>query len=417
MIALVLILLLSMAVALPAQSNNANYDEAKVPAYTLPDPLVNAAGNKVSSAAAWPARRAEILRLFETEMFGRSPDKPSTLRFELISSGDALGGRALRKQVDLLFAPGSKARMLLYLPAKANGPVPVFLGLNFGGNHTVHADDGITLGTVWNRDRTASVATAASRGRGSSRWPVERILERGYGVATIYYGDIDPDFDDGFQNGVHPFFYKPGQKAPAPDEWGSIAAWAWGLSRALDYLETDSKVDARRVAVIGHSRLGKTALWAGAADTRFAMVVSNDSGEGGAALARRRFGEQTLRINTSFPHWFAGNFKKYNDREDEIPFDQHMLIALIAPRPVYIASASDDLWADPHGEFLAGVHASPVYELLGTDGFGATGKDWPPARPIHTTIGHHVRRGGHDITLFDWDHYLTFADKHMKASR
>jgi hypothetical protein len=411
----VLVLFAIAAVAAAQPANEANYDEARVPAFTLPDPLVNAAGRRVASAGEWPARREEIFRLFEREMFGRSPEKAPGFRFELVSSGKAPGGRATRKQVDLLFGGHAKARMLLYLPANARGRVPVFVGLNFGGNHTVDKDPGISLGTVWGRnDGIASVATGDQRGTASGRWPVDRIIARGYGVATIYYGDIDPDYHDGFQNGIHPLFYKPGQKEPAADEWGSIGAWAWGLSRALDYLETDPNVDGKRVAVIGHSRLGKTALWAGASDTRFAMVISNDSGEGGAALSRRKFGEQTRRINTSFPHWFTANYKKYSDREEELPFDQHMLIALIAPRPVYVASASEDLWADPHGEFLAAVHASPVYKLLGTDGFAATEKDWPPAKPVKSRIGHHVRPGKHDITPYDWDRYLDFADLHLR---
>ena len=263
-------------------------DEKDVPPYTLPELLVTAGGRKIGTAADWrSARRPEVLELFLSEVYGRVPAADVTTEFVPgRTEREALGGAAVRKEIAMRFSRGPRAlsaSLLLYLPAAAKKPVPVFLGLNFGGNHTISSDPGIMVTGSWVRTSVEAgvmehTATPLSRGVDSSSWPVERILERGYGLATVYYGDIDPDFDDGFLNGVHPVFAAPGQAKPASDEWGSIAAWAWGLSRAMDYLETDADVDAARVAVLGHSRLGKTALWAGATDPRFAVVISNNSG-------------------------------------------------------------------------------------------------------------------------------------------
>ncbi len=415
-----------LAAAAAAQPADVNYDETKVPKFVLPDPLLFADGRRVADGKEWfGKRRPEILRLFETWVHGRCPAPRVRLRAQTLETDrNALGGRAVRKQIVIFFSndpTGPRMHLLVYLPARATRPVPVFLGLNFRGNHAIHPDPAIRLAEVWIQDPRQKTwikqtAPETTRGANASRWPLERILQRGYGLATAYYGDIEPDFEGGMRYGVRPLFFRRGQTEPADDEWGAIGAWAWGLSRALDYLETDREIDARRVALIGHSRLGKTALWAAAQDTRFAMAVSNDSGEGGAAITRRRFGEQIHHLNARFPHWFCRNFRKFDHREDDLPVDAHMLIALIAPRPVYVASAEEDRWADPRGEFLAVVHAAPVYRLLGRP-VPELAEMPPVGKPIMDTLAYHVRAGKHDITAYDWEQYLNFADRHLKAGR
>jgi len=397
-----------------------NFDEARVPEYVLPNPLVLENGAAVRDLEAWRLRREELLGLFRSHVYGHSPGPPESLRSELLESdGAALDGRAVREQVRLFFGPSDTPRVdvLIYRPANADGAVPAFLGLGFFCNPSVHADPAILLSDQWMPDDPShgiveNRATESTRASAMSRLPVETIVERGYAMVVAYCGDLDPDYDDGFQNGIHPLFYRDGQSRPDPDQWGAVGAWAWGLSRILDYLGTHSPIDAGRVAVIGHSRLGKTALWAAAQDERFALAISNESGCCGAALSRRRFGETVAAITTVFPHWFAQNLNRYANREETLPVDQHMLLALIAPRPLYIASAAADLWSDPRGEFLAARAAEPVYRLLGAAGLEA-GSMPEVDRPTGRDLAYHVRAGEHDLTPWDWLQYLAFADRHL----
>ncbi|MCF0234210.1 MAG: acetylxylan esterase [Thermoguttaceae bacterium] len=404
------------ASALTAQE--ANYDEAKVPQFTLPDPLVANDGSKIETAEQWrEIRRPEILAAFKSEMFGQFPEADLTkIAFkELTSDANALGGKATRKEVRIYFnAPEEfpKVDLLIYIPNDRKGPVPAFLMPNFQGNHTTTDDPGVAAIDVVDRTRNPKANPDEVRGVAKSRWAYEKIVDRGYAIATCYYEEIDPDFNDGFKNGVHPLFtnFDPN----AGDYPASIGAWAWGLSRALDCLETLPEIDSKKVILAGHSRLGKTALWGGANDERFAAVISNDSGCGGAALSRREFGETVARINKTFPHWFTKNFHKYGADVNALPIDEHELIALIAPRPIYVASASEDQWADPKGEFLSALYAEPVYKLLGTDGFGGATEFPAIESPIGSTIRYHIRSGKHDVTDYDWEQYLKFADETVR---
>ena len=402
-----------------------NYDESQVPEFTLPAILNMESGEKIETKEAWESqRRPEILELFKEHVFGHLPErKLDTLWWETLKVDEnALEGKAIRKEIQCYFTPdknGPSMQLMVYQPKVKTGSVPAFLALNFFGNHSIHPDTNISLSPQWmmNREEMGVVddkATEDSRGKRSSRWPVEMIIDRGYALATIYYGDIDPDFDDGFQNGIQPLFYAEGQEKPADNEWASIGAWSWGLSRGLDVLQEIKGINSEQVAVFGHSRLGKTSLWAGALDERFALVVSNNSGCGGAALSRRAFGETVERINTNFPHWFNSNFKKYNTKEANLPVDQHQLLALIAPRPLYVASAEEDRWADPRGEFLSALHANPAYQLYDLPGLPAT--EMPKVNePVVGTVGYHIRTGKHNVTDYDWEQYLSFADLHFGA--
>lgn len=366
--------------------------ESEVPEYELPDLLKARDGSTVSSPEEWSSRRCEILELFRTHMFGNRPAAPDRLSFHLVEKEDeALENRASMRRISITSTVEDRDHqfeLILFLPAEAKKPVPVFLLMN-------------------NRD---SRNTDPHRGEISEFWPVEEVIRRGYGIAAIQNNELAPDDTDHYHEGVIRLFEgSAAEEERPPDAWGALAAWGWGASRVMDYFETNPDVDESRIALLGHSRGGKASLWAGAEDERFALVISNQSGAGGAALSRRRYGETVEAVNR-FEHWFNDHFNAFNDREDELPFDQHMLISLLAPRPVYIGSADADLWADPRGEFLSLVHASGAYELWN---YLPVDPEQMPALNTSVNFGHrgyHVRSGSHDLNMTDWHHYMDFAD-------
>lgn len=373
------------------------YDESRVANFTLPDPLAARAGT-VRGTADWAARRAEILELFRESVYGRTPGPPERLRFERLQEDPrAMGGRATLRRVAVVSARAGREHrfeLTIFLPNRAPGPAPLFLLLN-------------------NRPGTNTDPTRATR---SGFWPAEEMIARGYAVAALQVGELAPDDSLRFREGVIRLFEGDAAARPS-DAPGALAAWAWGASRAMDYFLTDDRVDARRVAVVGHSRGGKAALWAAAQDERFAMAVSNESGEGGAALARRGYGERVEQLTTVFPHWFAPAYRRFAGRESELPLDQHLLLSTIAPRALYVASAGDDLWADPRGEYLSLVHASAAYALWGEPWLAASAMP-PLDRPLVAgRRGYHVRSGGHNLTTYDWERFADFADHVWGAPR
>jgi hypothetical protein len=393
-----------------------NYTEALAGKYTLPDPLVLNNGKPVKDAKTWTQkRRPEIVRLFEENQYGRTPGRPPKMSFDVFDKGTpALDGKAIRRQVTVYFSgdkEGPKMDLLLYQPAHAQKPVPVLLNLSFTANSNTVNDPGVKPGEIWNREKKRAPATT---GRSFGRLNVAPFLAEGIGVATIYYGDIDPDFLGGVSLGVRKLYLKPGSTGPESGEWGSISAWAWGLSRALDYMETDKGVDAKKVAIVGVSRLGKTVLWAGAHDPRFAMVIASCSGEGGAAISRRNYGETIAHLvaPTRYPYQFGANYQKFGNRVSEFPVDAHMLVALIAPRPLLLQTGNTDKWSDPKGEYEAALAATPVYRLFGKE--GPTKPEVPAAgEPIMSTLGYIMHAGGHGTIPSDWDVFLKFMKAHL----
>ncbi len=414
--------LYTLGMATTPDDSAINYDEARVPRYELPDPLTASDGRHISSVDEWEStRRPELLELFRRHVYGRVPAEAAeiTVSAPHTEELDLLDGtaRAVQTRLRLSGRRGSlPVDVLTVLPRElAERPVPVVVALNFRGNQTVCDDPGIRVTASWVAPDTGAIdnrATESSRGVRASRWPLDLILGAGYGLVTAYCGDFDPDYDDGFADGVHGLVEAP--VARREDSWGTIAGWAWGLSRIVDYLNGRPDVDASRIAVLGHSRLGKAALWAAAQDRRFCAAISNDSGCGGAAITRREYGETIGAITGRFPHWFCRAFSAYAGRADELPVDQHGLLALLAPRPCCVGSAQDDRWADPYGEYLSVFHAGPVYGLYGHHTVPA---DRMPPVGVRTgdRIAYHCRAGGHDITDEDWRHYLTVLNASQSA--
>lgn len=409
------VLALLLAAPCVAQDDT-NYDESKVPDYVLPELLVAGNGRKITGKTQWEkVRRPELMEQFAAEMYGRTPPDKIHVRYETLEENPHdMNGKATRKQVRFIFSNGSKsieALLLLYVPNHVRGKAPVFVGYNYKGNHSTVADSGILYSPSLRLVKEPGHPDWV-RGNQSHRWSYTEIIDRGYAVATMCYHDIFQDKPGLKEHSIVSLFPGYREDSDKPDEWQAIGAWAWGSSRIVDYLGTQDRIDAGRIAIMGHSRQGKAALWAGAQDPRFKVVISNDSGEGGAALSRRKFGESITRVSSIRPAWFCPAFNRYRGREEERPIDQHQLIALMAPRAVYVASAEEDLWADPKGEFLAAWHAGPVFELYGLKGLGTSVQ---PAlhQPIMNQVGYHIRAGKHDVTAYDWSRFLDFADKHL----
>lgn len=396
-----------------------NYDETKVGTYSLPDALRAADGTRITDAGSWISkRRPEIVRLFETHQYGVAPKRPEALAFD-VRERDAIAfaGKARRRQVRITFTPdrsGPAINLVLYTPAAASAPVPALLAINFSSNAAIVDDPGVYPGMVWD-PRQGKRVPYKPGGRTFGHIDPTLLLDAGLGFAAFYYGDIDPDDLNGLPHGIRALYLKPGETSVPADGWGSIAAWAWGISRVIDYLETDERIDSRRIAIHGVSRLGKTVMWAGAHDTRVAATIASCSGEGGAALSRRNYGETIAHLvaPTRYPYQFAANYARWKGFPDVAPMDANLLVALHAPRPLLLQTGSTDYWSDPKGEFLAAADAGKVYHLLGKRGLETS--TWPKAKqPILHDLGYYMHEGGHGTVPSDWDIYLDFLKMHLK---
>ena len=424
---LCVLLLLFLYVFVSAQPQNLpkfsagfpiNYSEDSVGNYVLPDPLTMSDGQKVKDAKTWTQkRRPELVKLFEEIQFGKMPPRPAGMRFNVFDKGTpAFNGKAIRKQVTVYFTKNTsqyKMDLLIYLPAKTKKAVPLLLNISFAANNQLTDDPGVKTGYIWTREGKKIKAGEPSR---FGKMDIEQFIDAGIGFACVYYGDIEPDFKEGIKYGIRSQYLKPGQTNPAADEWGAISAWAWGLSRAMDYFETDKQVDAKRIALQGASRLGKTVLWTGVHDTRFKLVIASISGEGGAAISKRDYGENIKHITDTSRYYyqFAPNYHSYANKIESLPFDAHMLVALMAPRPLLLQTGDTDYWSDPKGEFLSAVAATPVYKLFGLKGPETT--IMPKTNDVSllmNPLGYYMHSGGHTVLPEDWQLFIRYMRKYL----
>ncbi len=384
-----------------------NYDESRLPHYDLPPLLVTSAGKRITSAEEWhQIRRPEILGLFSNLIYGRVPEPASPLEqeFEIVSTDkDFMDGKATRKDVKIHLRNEQgtiSMHFLVFVPNQATKAVPAFFKHSFNN----------TQGTDFDASETRP-------GFLKNGWPLGEMFDRGYGFCAVYHQDLVRHNEVEFLKGIHKLFYPQGQSFPKAHEWGVLSTCAWGAMRGMDYLETDNDIDHTRIAIMGHSKMGKATLWTAAQDERFALAISAQSGCAGAALWRRKSGETLKKMVTRFPYWLCRNSWKFVEQEDDLPVDQHMLLACIAPRPVYVHSGVEDTWADGRGEYLSAYHASEVYSLLGRQGLENEESPEVGKAIIESDVGYHIREGGHSIASFDWDRFIDFADYHLMRSR
>ncbi|WP_296705025.1 acetylxylan esterase [Algoriphagus sp.] len=374
-----------------------NEDESKVPPLILPDPFISEKGHLIKTISDWEnTRKPELIKLFTDDVYGPIPTDFDEISFAEVSENpNPFPESTIFKEVDItVFRNGNshKMRLNVFIPKSSNQAVPIILLIN----HRPKYSDG----------RIAE----------EGYWPVEELVKRGFATASFHGETVAPDDAETFSQGILSKLYP--EELSKPNGMRTFGAWGWASMRAMDYFEQEPLIDAKKSTIVGHSRSGKTALWTGANDARWAVVIGNESGCGGAAISRRKFGETVKIINTSFPHWFNDNFKKYNDQEDSLPIDQHMLAMLVAPRAIYFSSAREDLWADPKGEYLSMQLGSRVYNDIykKSVSFDSDFEDLH-APIIQESAGYHIRNGKHGLTLEDWNHFMDFIDLNLETKK